>query len=384
MKICIQTLKGVKHDLDVEESDTIRQVKEKIDQVHHLGPAATQKLIYVGKILNNEQTVGEIKIKPGDFLVVMAGKGAAAKRKGEGDEKADAAKAEASNNTVTIHNSPPPATAAPTTQAQPTATAAAAATEKPASPPAAAATTTTATTATAAATTQASGTTAAASNLVVGENLEGIVADLMNLGFPHDRVMQALRASYNNPDRAAEYLLNGMPAELGAAAAGGPEQQEAGGDEGDMDPDQLANMAGIGGPELDQLRQLVQANPQIIPALLQQIAQSNPELYQALDANPQAFMRLLGPAAAAAAAQGMGGGGQGGGIGAGPQGAGGPLNRPATITITQEEKRSIDALEALGFPRQRAVEAFLICDKNEQLAANYLFDHMHEWQGGGD
>jgi len=229
--------------------------------------------------------------------------------------------------------------------------------------------------------------TAAASSLVVGENLEGIVADLMNLGFSHERVMQALRASYNNPDRAAEYLFSGVPDNLGGGAdaqgAGGPEAADDGG-EGDMDPDQLANLAGIAEPELAQLRQLVQSNPQIIPALLQQLAQSNPELYNAVDANPQAFMRMLGPAAAAAAAGAAGQGGQGGqgGVGgAGMPGMGG--GRPHTITITQEEKQSIDNLEALGFPRQRALEAFLICDKNEQLAANYLFDHMGEW-GGGD
>jgi UV excision repair protein RAD23 len=375
MKISIQTLKGVKHELDVEESDTIRQVKEKIDQVHHLGPAASQKLIYVGKILNNEQTVGEIKIKPGDFLVVMTSKGgAAAKRKGEADEKAADAKPDAGASTVTVHATiaQPAAAAAATPAATPAPTPVAAA------PPAAVAVPPVAVAPTAA---------AAAGSLVVGENLEGIVADLMNLGFSHERVMQALRASYNNPDRAAEYLFSGVPGNVGGAAdaqGAGPDAGDDGG-EGDMDPDQLANMAGLAEPELAQLRQLVQSNPQIIPALLQQLAQSNPELYNAVDANPAAFMRMLGPAAAAAAA--AGGAGQGGQAGAamggaGGAGAGGP--RPHTITITQEEKQSIDNLEALGFPRQRALEAFLICDKNEQLAANYLFDQMGEWQGGGD
>jgi len=32
-------------------------------------------------------------------------------------------------------------------------------------------------------------------------------------------------------------------------------------------------------------------------------------------------------------------------------------------------------LQNLGFDQNRALEAFLLCDRNEELAANYLFDH---------
>lgn len=49
---------------------------------------------------------------------------------------------------------------------------------------------------------------------------------------------------------------------------------------------------------------------------------------------------------------------------------------PGTIRVTQEEKEAIDRLIALGFPKHRAVEAYLACDKNEQMAANFLFDNM--------
>lgn len=50
---------------------------------------------------------------------------------------------------------------------------------------------------------------AAASHLLTGSALEQAVNGMMEMGFPREEVMRAMRAAYNNPERAVEYLMSG-------------------------------------------------------------------------------------------------------------------------------------------------------------------------------
>lgn len=73
--------------------------------------------------------------------------------------------------------------------------------------------------------------------------------------------------------------------------------------------------------------------------------------------------------------------GMGGGAGAGAGGAGGMPRGPGggarpppgSIMVSPEEMQAIDRLVELGFSKSKAAEAYFACDKNEEMAANFLF-----------
>lgn len=46
------------------------------------------------------------------------------------------------------------------------------------------------------------------SSFLSGDALQTTIQNMVEMGFPQDQVLRALRASFNNPDRAVEYLMN--------------------------------------------------------------------------------------------------------------------------------------------------------------------------------
>merc|ERR1712070_676382 len=144
---------------------------------------------------------------------------------------------------------------------------------------------------------------------------------------------------------------------------GAGDEGEAGGDgEGGDSAAVLANLRNH--PQFAQLAQMVLQNPQILPEIVNVVAQTNPEVERAIRENPQELVRLLHEAT------GGGGGAPGGPTPPGATVGGGP---PGGMQLSEDERGAIQRLTDLGFPRNAALQAYLACDKNEEMAANFLF-----------
>ncbi|RLN49193.1 hypothetical protein BBJ29_003707 [Phytophthora kernoviae] len=352
MKLTVKTLQGVAFPLDAELTDTVVEVKQKIEGLQTF-PVAQQKLIHAGKVLKDDSTLAEYNVKENDFLVVMVTKPKA--------PKPSAATASASASTSTT------AAAASASASAPASTPAPAAPNTSSASSSSSATAAAVSTPSAAPATTAASSSSEGSGVVAGEQMSATVQQLCDMGFPEDQVRSALRAAFNNPERAVEYLMTGIPEQAAAPPATAATTAPSAGTAGATGGDETANTleALRNHPQFDALRQLVQSNPAALPAVLQQIGAQSPELLRLIHQNQDRFVQMLNePIGTRETGGGMEGMGGGAGAGAGGH----------RIMLSEEEAAAVDRLCEMGFERTDVIQAYLACDKNEALAANFLMD----------
>lgn len=144
-------------------------------------------------------------------------------------------------------------------------------------------------------------------------------------------------------------------------------------------------------PQFQQMRQVIQQNPQLLNAVLQQIGQTNPALLQLISRNQESFVRMLNEPAASNTTATTAPNPIGGKnlienkssyanyiciyiLGVQPTGQAASGLTSGMIQITPQDKESIERLKALGFPEHLVVQAYFACEKNENLAANFLLN----------
>ncbi|XP_034479800.1 UV excision repair protein RAD23 homolog A [Drosophila innubila] len=267
----------------------------------------------------------------------------------------------------------------------------------------------------------------AESNLLMGEEYNRTVASMVEMGYPRDQVERAMAASFNNPERAVEYLITGIPQDSNLFNAAGDEEDQS--RASNLRPESLSDLQTESTadpfeflrsqPQFLQMRSLIYQNPHLLHAVLQQIGQTNPALLQLISENQDAFLNMLNQplegevgdngqrtgrtqsssrrtetlaslglqdeSATASVAEGQ------------RSVAGAELNQPvnlassddvastigrditvpqsenmATIRLTPQDQDAIERLKALGFSEALVLQAYFACEKNEQLAANFL------------
>lgn len=354
MQITLKTLQQQTIQIDIDDEQTVKALKEKIEaeKGRESFPVAGQKLIYAGKILQDDTPIKEYKIDEKNFVVVMVSK-----------TKAPGPPAPPSE--------PPKSFAAPSSSSSPPPVPAPAAIPIPRDegsddPPA--------TISPAQSPDHGSGLRAdgedASSTLVTGQEYDAMLTNIMSMGYERDKVVAALKASYNNPHRAVEYLLNGIPTvpvqETSPAPAQLPTDTQPA--EGENPLEFLRSQ-----PQFQSMRQVIQQNSSLLPALLQQLGQENPELLQQISQHHELFIQMLNAPVGEGEVE-AGEGGEFADLGVlGEEAAPGSY-----IQVTQQEKEAIERLKALGFSEALVVQAYFACEKNENLAANFLLNQNFE------
>ncbi|KGR01417.1 UV excision repair protein Rad23 [Candida albicans GC75] len=420
MQIIFKDFKKQTVSLDVELTDTVLSTKEKLAQEKSC-ESSQIKLVYSGKVLQDDKDLQSYKLKEGASIIFMINKtkktptpvpetksttGTSNVENKSTTESSTQNKAQGSTNesttTTTSSSAPAPAPAGATTTTS----------EQQQPQPAA----------------------SNESTFAVGSEREASIQNIMEMGYERPQVEAALRAAFNNPHRAVEYLLTGIPESLQhpvapaqpPATGTAPAQQTEGntsesgqqGEDEEHEGDEstqhenlfeaaaAAAGAGAGGAgsgagsgagagagsaegdigglgddqQMQLLRAALQSNPELIQPLLEQLAASNPQIANLIQQDPEAFIRMFLSGAP----------GSGNDLGfefedeSGETGAGGAAaaatgeDEQGTIRIqlSEQDNNAINRLCELGFERDIVIQVYLACDKNEEVAADILFRDM--------
>jgi len=201
----------------------------------------------------------------------------------------------------------------------------------------------------------------------------------MSMGFTREQTQQALRAAFNNPERAVEYLLNGLPDNFNPADVM-PSQQRSAAPVRQQAPSQQ--------PGLQQLMQgdnlarsllvrMIQ-NPRHRGIFFNAVQTCRPDFQMSrgsemesiligLLQDPQILQLCLHMLLATESS-----GGQGQGM------PGGVPNGAVQVQVSQEELEQIKRLQStLGVTQEQALEAYILSERNIEMAASILFQQDH-------
>lgn len=333
MKITIKTLKQEAFQIEVDpEKDTVRTLKEKFSRESKQDyPVERQRLIYLGKIMEDDDPLSQYNLDDKKFVVVMNKKPAAAPASAEPAAATSSAPAAAKSDSApaSAAASSAPAAEKPKEEDKPKED------KKPEPEP-------------------------------PQDDIQIKIQRITEMGYSEEEARIALEICDNNPDRAVEYLLSeiatsSMPPSAGGGGGGSALGGSTGGGLAGSQESRLAFLREH--PTFLEMKRLLQEDPSLLPQLLQKIQSSNPDLMRIISENQVEFLALINEGA----------------DGAGPDGRSGGVPRELETTaaamvdsLTQSDMDAIDRLKALGYPEHLVIQAYIACERNEYQAAEFL------------
>jgi len=362
-------LKSAKYDIEIDDDDTVLDIKMKIQRELKLGVAEMMNLIHHGVVLQNEMRIAERGLRENDFIVLML------KKNRKKSKESSSESIQVSTTPTQAASTPPLPPEACTMSATTTADTPVpnSSSVRPVDEPSTSVEV------------NPNGVGNESNVLVIGDQCIDVTSNLMAMGFPEADVRLAMSAAFNNPERAVDYLLTGIP----EVAAFQPRYQGVGasGSDGADSLDVPVSTSAVSsapeavrvlGADDAELARLLARNPLGVTELFQTVLRQHPEMFQRLSGpdgqlNPEAFneavqdpdfMRMMRDTLMHAE---------------GDLQPNLEINQNQNSLLTADDEIVVERLEQMGFSRNHVLEAYVVCNKNEQMAANYLFETACEF-----
>ena len=196
------------------------------------------------------------------------------------------------------------------------------------------------------------------------------INSLVEMGYEKEKVEKAINAANGIIDIALEYLNSDNipePNQNNQNIGGGNNNNVPGSGSGNI-PEELKNEASL-------IKVICMNNPEKITSLLNMFKERSPELINLIKQYENEFKNLLVSPVTQEDINKF-------------QQFQQELRRPQgpAIRLTKEESDAVKRLQSLGnFSQVEAVQAYFACDKNEEMAANFLFEQkMREEEEGNN
>jgi UV excision repair protein RAD23 len=357
MKLTIKTLKQVSYPVEIAQEATVGQLKSEIESKHNFD-SKSMKLLYNGVVLDDQKSLSEIGIKDGHVIMMMNSKAKPqniAKEEKKEEEPLPSSVSGVIGNVISQNQSQSQSQVKPSSTLKP----------QPV------------------------------------KDYSNEIQSLSEMGFSGDLAKNAIEAAKGNISLAIDYLYNGIPS---GSQAHNPQLSEFLDEEEEIepleiDPEMLNNLDLTNPNTLKTIasivKVLIQEDPSQLSQLLSDFEETNPEIIDFIKEHETEFksliekpisnedLHLFQSLAGESGHNHQEGEPDEDQIEEGIQNF---LNNaqnlqqenPSTlvnINLSQFDREAVDRLMNLGFPEEDALQAYMACDKNETLAANFLFDN---------